>query len=648
MKTKTIFSIALLALFFGTANAQNDPILMTIDGREVTKSEFEYIYNKNNASNAIDKKSLNEYVDLFVNFKLKVIEAENLKMDTLRSFINELSGYRQQLSQPYLTDQTAEKEAYLNEYERLKTEIELSHILVRLDEGEAAALEKINKAHAELKAGKDFADVAKRYSEDGSVQQNGGYLGFFTALMTVQSFEDALYSLADGEFSEPVPTYYGFHIIKAHSRRPSIGKVQVAHLMCQTPYSVDSVASAKAKNKIDSLYQCLKNGEDFAELATKFSDDKGTARQGGELPWFGVGQMVREFEKAAFALQEKGELSQPVKSHYGWHIIKLIDKKPLEPFEEREAEIARAFQQDERGQIGQQSFLKNLRKEYNFTVDEAALKDMYHLLNICKPVDSIFVNESKNYTLPLFHFADKTFSQTDFSDYLYSRRQAVSVDEPNKIVDVQLSNFVDEKLMEYEKTQLERKYPEFRFLMQEYHDGILLFDVSNAQVWDKATRDEEGLTNYFETNRADYAWKEPHFKGRIFSCKDAETAKLVKKLIKKVPYDSIESAVKNRINNDSVTFVKIEKGLWQKGENEIVDQQAFKDKAAKVAVAEDFPVVFVAGKMLKKGPENYKDVRGAVTSDYRDWLEENWVESLRAKYEVKINQEVLNSIEEQK
>ncbi|HOA47007.1 MAG TPA: peptidylprolyl isomerase [Paludibacteraceae bacterium] len=664
MKTKSIFCIALtLAVGMGLKAQQNraaaaftampkkvnveaSPVLMTIDGRDITQAEFEYIYNKNNTNNAIDKKTLDEYVDLFINFKLKVIEAENTGLDTMPSFINELAGYRTQLAKPYLTDRVAEEKECRKEYERLKQEVEVSHILVRIEDPDTLiAYKKAMDAYTELLRGKDFATVAKKYSEDPSALENGGYLGYFTALMTVEPFENAMYTLPIGKISRPIRTYYGYHVIKVHSRRPTVGKVKVSHIMKQVHFTEDSLKKVKAKEDIDALYQRVKNGENFAELAKQNSDDRGSAQRGGELNWFGVGQMVREFEQAAFALKEKGDVSQPVKSHYGWHIIKLIDKKGLEPYEKKEAEIMRALQNDERSLIGQRSFLKKLRKDYKYKVDEIGLQGMYQLVQMYPLTDSLFSIESAKYTIPLFSFADKTYSQLDFSEYLIVNPHS-SATEAWKIVNEKLDNFVDRELMAYEDAQLENKYPDFRFLMQEYHDGILLFEISNREVWEKATKDEEGLNRYFGKHKAEYAWNEPHFKGHIFSCKDKETAKLVKKLLKKAPIDSIDTYVSSRINNDSVTFVKVEKGLWKNGDKDVIDKLAFKKKGVAVVVPEDLPIVFIDGKMLKKGPENYKDVRGAVTSDYRDWLETEWVKDLRAKYPVKINQEVLKLIKE--
>jgi peptidyl-prolyl cis-trans isomerase SurA len=668
MKTKSIFCIAWAAfLSIGIQAQQNPmvnalaeptkkikleeaPVLMTIDGREITKPEFEYIYNKNNTNNAIDKKTLSEYVDLFINFKLKVIEAENMGLDTVPSFINELAGYRTQLAKPYLTDKSAEEKEYRKEYERLKQEVEVSHILIRLENGDAPedtlkAFKKAMNAYTDLLRSKDFATVAKKYSEDQTVQQNGGYLGYFTALMTVAPFEDALYSLPIGKISRPIRTYYGYHVIQVHSRRPTVGKVKVEHIMKQSHFSEDSLKKAKAKEEIDNLYQRVMNGENFEDLAKQYSDDRGTAQRGGELNWFGVGQMVREFEQAAFALKEKGDISQPVKSYYGWHIIKLIDKKGLEPYEKKEADIARFLQNDDRGMIGKLSFLKKLRKEYRYKVNEIGLQGMYQLLKMYPPTDSMFAIESAQYTAPLFSFADKKYNQLDFSEYLIAHPQSTA-QESWQIANEKLEKFVDKELMDYENSQLETKYPEFNFLMQEYHDGILLFEVSNREVWDKATKDEEGLNKFFNEHKADYSWNEPYFKGQIFRCKDKETAKLVKKLLKKAPADSIESFITTRINNDSVTLVKIEKGLWKNSDNDVIDNLAFKDKGVAVVVSENLPVVFINGKMLKKGPEDYKDVRGAVTSDYRDWLEDKWVKTLRAKYPVEINQDVLKSIKE--
>ncbi len=646
MKKLSCFA-AIGALLCCTTLFANDEVLMTIDGNDITKEEFEYIYNKNNTNNVIDKKSLAEYLELFKNFKLKVIEAEHLGLDTLPSFVNELRGYRAQLAKPYLTDLSMEEKLCQEAYEHLKQDVEVSHILVKLPDNATpadtlAAYQKAMKARQRLDK-EEFGTVALELSDDPSVKNNRGYLGFFTGGMLVYPFEKAMYTLADGEISAPVRTFYGYHVIKVHSHRPAVGQVHVSHIMKMVKRDAPEADWQAAHDEILAVAERIKNGEEFAAVAKEVSDDRGTAVRGGELSWFGVGRMVREFEQAAFALENVGDVSEPVRSPFGWHIIKLEGKRGLDSYEQKRPELLRQMQRDERAQLGRNVLVDRLKTEYNYQEKAGAMDGVVAFLRQHPTVDSTYFAAVDELTDTLATFADIALTQRDlvFVLGITSNDGAPSL----AMFDERTKEFVAEQILSYEETQLEAKYPEFRYLMQEYHDGILLFDISNTEVWDKAAKDTEGLKNYFAANKANYAWNTPHYKGRIVYCKDAATAKTVKKLIAKLPSDSVNSYLDTRINNDSVVFVKTTAGLWKKGDNPVVDKLAFKDKTAEVAENTELPVVFVVGKMLKKGPEAYTDVRGAVTADYQNELERRWIETLRAKYPIVVNESVLKTIE---
>ncbi len=646
MKKLSCFA-AIGALLCCTTLFANDEVLMTIDGNDITKEEFEYIYNKNNTNNVIDKKSLTEYLELFKNFKLKVIEAEHLGLDTLPSFVNELRGYRAQLAKPYLTDLSMEEKLCQEAYEHLKQDVEVSHILVKLPDNATpadtlAAYQKAMKARQRLDK-EEFGTVALELSDDPSVKNNRGYLGFFTGGMLVYPFEKAMYTLADGEISAPVRTFYGYHVIKVHSHRPAVGQVHVSHIMKMVKRDAPEADWQAAHDEILAVAERIKNGEEFAAVAKEVSDDRGTAVRGGELSWFGVGRMVREFEQAAFALENVGDVSEPVRSPFGWHIIKLEGKRGLDSYEQKRPELLRQMQRDERAQLGRNVLVDRLKTEYNYREKAGAMDGVVAFLRQHPTVDSTYFAAVDELTDTLATFADIALTQRDlvFVLGITSNDGAPSL----AMFDERTKEFVAEQILSYEETQLEAKYPEFRYLMQEYHDGILLFDISNTEVWDKAAKDTEGLKNYFAANKANYAWNTPHYKGRIVYCKDAATAKTVKKLIAKLPSDSVNSYLDTRINNDSVVFVKTTAGLWKKGDNPVVDKLAFKDKTAEVAENTELPVVFVVGKMLKKGPEAYTDVRGAVTADYQNELERRWIETLRAKYPIVVNESVLKTIE---
>ena len=621
----------------------SDPVIMTVNGNPVLKSEFEYVYNKNNSNNAIDKKTLEEYVDLFVNFKLKVEEAKAQGLDTTQAFISELGGYRAQLAKPYLIDTSADEDVLKEAYERMKEDIEVSHILIRVDANASAADTLIawNKAQNALKRLKkeDFSKVAKAVSEDQSVVQNGGNIGWITSFRTIYPFETVAYNTPVGSISQPVRTMFGYHIVKVHNRRNTLGEVLTSHIMKFT--SEDDAANETASMKIDSLYRRVLAGDDFGTLAETYSDDKASAVNKGELPWFGTGRMVPEFEMMSFALKNIGDVSIPIRSAYGWHIIKLLDRRGLASYDELKPTLERGVKRDERATRGKQAFVEKLHKQYTVEKKTENLQDFYSLLDGLELNDSAFIAEAAKLSKPLLKIEGKVRTQADFATYLrinsYSEKTV-----PSEIIADKFVAFVDSELLAHEDSQLEKKHDDFRFLMQEYHDGILLFEVSNKEVWERASRDTEGLKQFFAENRANYDWDKPHYKGRVIYCKDAATLKAAKAIVKKADRDSLDKYLPERLN-DSIQYVKIQKGLFVQGDNEVVDNQIFKTKK-KPELSEEYPYVFIVGKNLKNKPESYTDVRGLITADYQDYLEKEWIRSIREKHLVTIDEKVLKTV----
>ncbi len=639
------FSIAIL--FSGISSLfANDPVLMKINGKPVLKSEFEYIYNKNNSNNSLDKKTLNEYVDLFVNFKLKVEEAKAQGIDTTKSFVNELSGYRSQLTKPYLTDSKVDESVLQEAYNRMKEDVEVSHILIRLQPNASpadtlVAWKKITAIAKRIEK-EDFAKVAKEVSEDESAKENSGSIGWISAFRTVYPFETMAYNTKPGTISKPVRTAFGYHIVKVLNRRETLGEVLVAHIMRFTEQGNDEKNKA-AKISIDSLYNRVKAGDEFGKLANAHSDDKGSASKNGELPWFGSGRMIPEFESAAFALKNIGDVSEPIKSSFGWHIIKLIERRGVASFESMKEDLQSKVKRDERANLGQKSFIAKLKTDYNYSVNAASVKEFDDLLVNKTLADSIFQLEISKLAKPIMSFGGKILTQTDFAKFLKANTFSDKV-ATSDIIDDKLTAFAEKELLAFEDSQLEKKYDDFRFLMQEYNDGILLFEVSNNEVWEKASKDTEGLEKYFNEHKADYKWEKPHYKGRVIMCKNENTLKMAKAIVKKSHNDSIDKYLRTRLN-DSIQYVKIEKNLYVQGDNKHVDKLVFKSKAP-VEADKDYPFVFVKGKLLKLIPEDYTDVRGLVTADYQEYLEKEWIAKLRAKYPVEIEKQVLETVKQ--
>ena len=584
---KVLLSIILLAgAMMGFA--QEDKVLMTINGEPVMLSEFMYIYEKNNQETSLEKKSMEEYLDLFINFKLKVTEAIAQGVDTTEAFKKELAGYRAQATPKYMQDNEAIDSLVQLSYDRQANVRRAAHIAIQCPASadsvaEAEALAKINLARERVTTGVEkkvkkgrkwvavreaeaFADVAREMTEDPAGKENGGELGWIQVFRYVYPFEDAVYNTPVGEVTEVFRSPYGFHIALVEEERP-YEEVHAAHIMKMMPRGTEQTA-LDTKKDIDSLYQVVLAGADFAEVATAHSDDKGSAMRGGDLGWFGRGMMVQPFENITFDMQP-GEMSEPFPTRFGWHFVKLYDKRGIQPLDSMRQQLLMQVKRDVRYQEAEKSFIKKTRAEYN---------------------------------LP-----------TEMSD---------------------------EEVKAYADAHLEEKYADLRNLVREYHDGILLFDVSLREVWDKANKDTEGLAAYFKANKKNYTWDKPRYKGYMIYAKDEKVAKAAKQIIKTANADSVMSYINQRINVDSVQYVKVEKGLWVEGKNAAVDKYGFKNKTAEYTPSEEFPVVVPVGKVIK-APQEYTDVRSQVTTDYQDHLEKQWVATLREKYPVVVNEEVL-------
>ncbi len=646
MKSLKVIVSGILCVAFATAQTQNNQSLLTINGKQVPASYFEYIYKKNNSATSTDKKSLQEYLDLFTVFKLKVADAEAKQLDTLQSFKSELAGYRSQLTASYLTDTVKRNDLVMQEFKRMFTEINVSHILIKVENKEnpnatptpadtMAAYKKALEIEKRLKK-EDFSKVAQEVSDDPSVKKNNGNLGYMSAMWLVYPFENMMYNTPKGQISKPFRTRFGYHILKVNDTRPARGKLLAAHIMLIVPDTATAENKAKAEEKIKMIYNKTKNGEDFAALAKEYSEDGYTSQNGGELSWFGTGNLVPEFEDAAFALTEKGQISEPVKSRFGWHIIKLLDKKPLDGFAEAKPNIERYISNSDMSEIVRNSFVNSLKKQYNFTLNKNSVAELDKIATAVQWKDSVFFVQANAIDKPLFSFADKSYTTKQFVDYMKQTHQSAATISNN------IDNYVATELTNYKDKHLETEYPEFGNLMQEYHDGILLFDVSNREVWEKAATDTTGLQQYFAKNKVKYNWTEPHYKGRVLYCKDKKVANQVRKIIKTSPEDSINIRIKRLNAKDTVAVVKMEQKLFVKGENTAVDFYVFKEKNNFTPPA-GFKEAFVAGKKLDQ-PESYADVKSAVVQDYQDYLEQEWVKALRKKYPVTVDEQVLNNI----
>jgi len=530
---KQLILITVLSCLSLTVSAQKDPVVMSIDGKPVTQTEFLQIYTKNNPNPSFDKDSLDRYMELFQVFKLKVAEAEALGYDTIPRLKKELEGYKKQLALPYLIDSVQNQTMVTEAYNRTANEVRCSHILIKLDPNASPkdTLEAYNRLlglKARIEKGEDFASVAKSKngSEDPSVVNNGGDLGYFTAFQMVYPFEEKAYNTPVGQVSAPFRTRFGYHILKVTDKRPARGTIKVAHIMIATGREASTETRQNAEKKINEIYDSLVAGAAWDKMVNAYSEDANSTKKAGELPTFGSGtsqRMVLEFEDAAFALKEVGQFSKPVKTQYGYHIIKLLEWSPVKSFDVIRRELQAKVNKDERSKVTQDSFVQKLKTQYNY--QDKSAKGLEWFVN---NLDSnYYVGKWKATELKsnktLFVLGGQKFKQKEFAQYVEKNFRSVRKDEASVVVKQLYTQWEKAAILAYEESLLPAKYPAFKALVQEYHDGIILYEIMQDQVWNKAVKDTAGLRTFFNENRNKYSWSE-RINATVYECKDEHIA----------------------------------------------------------------------------------------------------------------------------
>ncbi len=662
LKLKLLLPVVLICSIVSMAQVNKDEILMTIAGKKVTVGEFMAIYQKNNGNkegkkNFVDQKSLNEYVDLFINFKLKVREAENLGLDTLKSFRNELNGYRDQLAKPYFTDEETLEKLILEAYERSKYDIRASHVFFQLKANPSpadtlTAYQKASNVRTLVINGKPFEKIAVEFSEDPSakdreanqqhpfIKGNKGDLGFFTVFDMVYPFESAAYSTEVGKISPVIRTDYGYHFIKVTEKRPALGKVVIAHLFLTIPKNASAEDSLRVKLRIDSIYQQLQKGAKFEDLVRQYSDDKGSSAKEGVLPKFGVNRMVPEFITAIYPLENIGDYSTPILTPYGWHIIKLIEKKIPGTLADEKSELKQKVIKDSRGNLPKEVVLLRARNEYGVTEYPEALKQFYTVVT-----DTIFfgkwnVDLAKDLTQPLFKIGNLTVNQNEFASYIATKQRKHEKEDIGRYVDKLYADFLNENLIKYENNNLEQKYPEFKALMNEYRDGILLFDLTDQKVWTKAVKDTTGLTAFYERTKSNYMW-DTRIDASIYTLKKEANIEKVRNFINSGLTDA---DILKEINTDSLKVLSIESGKFSKYDNKLLDGISWVPGFSKDFNSDSATVFVYIRKVLKPETKALNEARGLITADYQNYLEKEWIAALRSKYPVVVNKAVLAKI----
>jgi peptidyl-prolyl cis-trans isomerase SurA len=654
---KKILSFAAGTLFFFSLNAQNNAPLLTIGGEDVSVDNFMYVYKKNNSQeNLTDPKSIKEYLDLYINFKLKVKEAENLGYDTVTEFKKELAGYREQLAEPYFVNEKITDELLNEAYERNKTDIRASHILVKvgpsaMPEDTLKAYKKISEARERILKGEDFAVVAKEVSDDPSARErqsqrgkpipgNGGDLGYFTVFDMVYPFETGAYTTETGKISDPVRTDFGYHIIKVTDRIPAQGSIEAAHLYLQMPENATAQDSVNLKLKADSIYLRLQNGESYEELVKTYSDDKGSAQRGGLLPKFNVNRMVPEFIAAISALSDSGDFSKPVLTSYGWHIIRLIKKSGINSFDLEKENLEKKLKKDKRAQKSREIVISDIRREYGYKVFDNGINAIYPIFDSTIYSQKWVVPADADLSKPVFKLGEQVYTQKQFADYIAGDQNIGKDESLNEFINKKFEEFSADECKKYEDGRLESKYPEFKAIIKEYRDGILLFELTNDKIWSFASRDTTGLKNFYQQHSGDYMW-ETRLDASIYTFTDSTYIEAARNLAKKGMSDD---EVLSAINKDSLNVLKIDRKKFQKNDNSLIDSIKWKKGVTETMKDKGKPVFVVVHGKVDPESKSFSEARGLITAGYQDFLEKEWIKELKAKYPVVVHDDVVASL----
>ena len=668
MKNRNFLKMFVLAslimpAFFAQAQSKTDKeVLMTIGDQSITVKDFTDVYYKNNLkSDVIEKKSVDDYLELFTTFRMKVMEAERLQLDTSAKFKKELAGYRKQLAKPFMSSDDITDELIEEAYQRKLKDIRASHILIRCDKNALPSdtLKAYNKAmdirKKALAKGADFGALADQYSDDPSAKGmkatdqnparpgNHGDLGYFTVFDMVYPFETGAYNTKEGEISMPVRSDFGYHLIKVVSITDALGSIQAAHIFLQLPFDAPAEDVAAMKQKADNIYKELmaKDGKNWNEMVKQYTDDKGTVARNGALSNFTVSRIVPEFIEACKSL-EINEISKPIRTNYGFHIIKLLGKSGVSSFEKESKALSERIEKDQRSKKSEELVLRQVKSEYKFKQNDKNLEtflatiDSSILRNAYEPAANVDMNAT------LFSLENNPTKVSDFVTYIKANMTTQKYVTPATYGYQLYENFRNETVMNYADAHLEDKYPEFKALVQEYKDGILLFDLMDREVWNKAVKDTVGLAEFHKRNASKYMWGDRAY-ATIITVTRPEALPKVKALLDNgVELDSL----RNAFQRDSITNAFVRKGYYQKGDNQFVDQTEWK-----VGVRNEIPstvdqstVIVCIREVRKPEQKTLKEARGLVTSDYQVELEQNWVKTLKEKYPVKINESVLEKV----
>ena len=648
MKMKQLLFGLFLSLNIA-ANAQEatNKVLFTIDNKPYYTDEFIRVYNKNlDLVKDESQKDLNQYLDLFIGYKLKINKANVLGLQADPVYQAELQQYRNQLAKNYLTDSKVTKELVQEAYNRSKKEIKASHILFLVPENATPAdtLKAYKKAidiRQRALKGENFDELAQKYSEDPSAKENNGDLGYFSAFRMVYPFESAAFNTSKGQVSQPIRTSFGYHLIKVNDVRDNRGEVIVAHIMVMNPEVEDASQKEKVKNTIFDINKKLRQGENFETLARQFSEDKSSSSKGGVLNRFGSGQLSSpEFENVAFSLTAENPISEPFQSQFGWHIVKLIEKFPVKPMAEMELELENKIGRDDRSKLIAASMNEKLRKKYAIKRND---KTYAAIVKSVSPTiyEGTWTANDKIASENLFSIGNSTVTAGAFMSYIQNQQKSGLVIKPiNKQVEALYQSFVTEQLNAYYDANLEREFPEFAAVMDEYRDGLLLFNLMEKEIWEKAKTDTIGLQKFYKDNSSKYQWTD-RVDAIILSSTNHDIIDKANKLLKK---NKSADEIRSTLNSTDVVNIMAKSGIYEHDSDVLPKGLKFKKGVSKIIKEGDYYFVAKINKLMPARAKTLDEAKGRVINDYQQYLEENWVKSLKSEFNIEVNKDVFSEV----
>ena len=630
-------SVAALFFLFSlqVASAQSDrgdpQVLFTINRKPVTSEEFIYLYRKNHQHKPEEftREKIEEYLDLFIRYKLKVEEALSRGMDSSATFKKEYQTYRDELLKPYMPDSKVIDSLVAITYERLKHEVNASHILLRVNsdatpQDTLEAYNRISELRKRAISGEDFGTLAASYSEEPGAETTRGNLGYFTAMQMVFPFEQAAYLTPVGGISEPVRTQFGYHIVKVLGKQPSRGEVEVSHIMIRT---VEGADDRDAKDRIFDIYDQLQKGVSWEELCKQYSEDPASKENGGKLRPFGVGAMasVPEFQEMAFSLKNQGDISDPVETQFGWHILRLESKIPLPSFEELKPSLTQRVSRDERVHISRAALRKRMRREFNYVENEDVRKDLLERTEDVANINASIPESLQNGVL--FTMQDKSYYVRDFLTFMSGQPDGKTQSAQRQSIEQLFTQYVDRVQNELLEEKVKRESPDYRWLLKEYYEGILLFEIMEKEVWNKAMDDTTGQRRYFNQHTGKYNAGE-RMAGEIYSSSNQSHLSELRSMLENSRGSVKEFLTLNSIRQDSGAFEKKERTIlskinWSPGRY--------------LAEHNGTHYLIIIDKILPPGPQTFDEARASVISDYQTFLEDAWITELKRKFAVKVN-----------